>query len=80
MRLKRDYKIGALLRFKWYDNWRDEFERPENFRIVEGVVDSNTFMNEVIVYNGHEQKFYAVRNEHILKEFNYEATNQEKGI
>ena len=46
MRLKRDYKIGALLRFKWYDNWRDEFERPENFRIIEGVVDSNTFMNE----------------------------------
>ena len=69
MRLKRDYKIGALLRFKWYDNWRDEFERPENFRIIEGVVDSNTYMNEVIVYNGHEQKFYAVRNKHILKEF-----------
>lgn len=69
MRLKRDYKIGALLRFKWYDNWRDEFERPENFRIIEGVVDSNTFMNEVIVYNGDEKKFYAVRNEHILKEF-----------
>lgn len=69
MRLKRDYKIGELLRFKWYDNWRDEFERPENFRIIEGMVDSNTFMDEVIVYNGHEQKFYAVRNEHILKEF-----------
>ena len=44
------------------------------------MVDSNTFMDEVIVYNGHEQRFYAVRNEHILKEFNYEATNQEKGI
>ena len=57
MRLKRDYKIGTLLRFKWYDNWRDEFERPDNFRVIEGTVDSNTFMDEVIVYNGHEQKF-----------------------
>lgn len=69
MKLKRDYKIGTLLKFKWYDNWRDEFVRPENFRIIEGVVDSNTFMNEVIVYNGHENKLYAVRNERILKEF-----------
>jgi hypothetical protein len=69
MRLKRDYKIGTLLRFKWYDNWRDEFERPDKFRIIEGMVDSNTFMDEVIVYNGHEEKYYAVRNEYILKEF-----------
>jgi hypothetical protein len=71
MRLKRDYKIGALLRFKWYDNWRDEFVRPDNFRVIEGTVDSNAFMDrdEVIVYNEHEQKFYAVRNEYILKEF-----------
>lgn len=69
MKLKRDYKIGTVLQFKWYDNWRDQFERPENFRIVEGVVDINEFFNGVIVYNRHEQKFYAVRNEHILKEF-----------
>ena len=69
MRLKRDYKIGTLLKFKWYDRWQDEYEKPNNFRIAEGRVESNTLMNEVIVYNGHEQKFYAVRNEHILKEF-----------
>lgn len=69
MRLKRDYKIGTVLQFKWYDNWRDEYENPNNFRIVEGVVDANEFFNEVIVYNRHEQKFYAVRNEDILKEF-----------
>ena len=69
MKLKRDYKIGTVLQFKWYDNWRDEYEKPNNFRIVEGVVDTNEFFNEVIVYNRHEQKFYAVRNEDILKEF-----------
>ena len=69
MKLKRDYKIGTLLQFKWYDKWRDEYENPDNFRVIEGTVDSNTTMDEVIVYNAYERKFYAVRNEYILKEF-----------
>ena len=49
MRLKRDYKIGALLRFKWYDNWRDEFERPENFRISKEISSLSSNSNGMTV-------------------------------
>ena len=69
MRLKREYKAGTLVKFKWYDRWQDEFERPDNFRITEGCVKSNTFMDEIIVYNGHENNWYAVPTENIIKEF-----------
>lgn len=69
MRLKRDYRKGTLLQFKWYERWQDTFESPNNFRVIEGIVDSNTFMDEVIVYNGHENKYYAVRSEDIIKVF-----------
>ena len=69
MRLKREYKEGTFVKFKWYDNWRDEFTNSDNFRFVEGRVQENTFLNEVIVYNGHENKFYAVPCENIVKEF-----------
>ena len=69
MKLKRDYKSGTLLQFKWYDNWKDEFENPDNFRVLEGTVESNTVMDEVIVFNKHDKMFYGVRNEYILKEF-----------
>ena len=84
MRLKRDYKIGTLIKFKWYDNWRDEYENPDNFRVEEGIVQDNTYLDDVIVYNGHNETTYAVPNHNILRVFDnnifnlildYEATN-----
>ena len=69
MKLKRDFKVGTSIQFKWYDNWKDELENPTNFKVLKGTVDSNTAMDEVIVYNEHDRMFYAVRNEYILKEF-----------
>ena len=80
MRLKRDYKIGTLISFKWYDNREDEYNNPNNFRTVEGFVEENLFLNAVIVYNGHENKWYGVPTENIIKEYEYETTNQEKGF
>ena len=70
MRLKRDYKEGTFVKFKWYDNWRDEFENPNNFKVIEGHIEVNEYaFNEVIVHDGHENKFYAVPCENIVKEF-----------
>ena len=69
MRLKREYKIGISIQFKWYNRWQDEYENPNNFEIKEGVVDSNTFLNDVIVFNRKENKYYSVQTENIVKEF-----------
>ena len=69
MKLKRDFKVGTPIQFKWYDSWMDEVENPDNFKVLEGTIDSNTALDEVIVYNEYEKMFYAVRNEYILKEF-----------
>jgi hypothetical protein len=69
MRLKREYKIGISIQFKWYNRWQDEYENPNNFEIKEGVVDSNTFFNNVIVFNRKENKYYSVQTENIVKEF-----------
>ena len=81
MTLKRDYKIGTLISFKWYDNWRDQFNNPNNFRIIDGIIDGNySILNQLIVFNGHENNWYSVPTENIIKEYEYETTNQEKGI
>lgn len=69
MRLRRNYKLGTLVTFKWYDDWRDEWQHPDNFRIVEGVVESNDFLESTCVYNGHENKYYSVPNSNIIKVF-----------
>lgn len=69
MKLKRDFKVGTHIQFKWYDSWMDEVENLDNFKVLEGTIDSNTALDEVIVYNEYEKMFYAVRNEYILKEF-----------
>ena len=69
MRLKREYKIGISIQFKWYNRWQDEYENPNNFEIKEGVVDSNTFLNDVIVFNRKENNYYSVPTENIVKEF-----------
>lgn len=69
MRLKREYKIGTPIQFKWYDSWNDKVENPDNFKVLEGTIDSNTALDEVIVYSEHEKMFFIVKNEYILKEF-----------
>ncbi len=69
MRLKREYKIGTPIQFKWYYVWKDKYENPNRFEIIEGVVDSNTFLNDVIVFNRNENKYYSVPTENIVKEF-----------
>ena len=69
MRLKREYKIGISIQFKWYNRWQDEYENPNRFEVIECVVDSNTFLNDVIVFNRKENKYYSVPTENIVKEF-----------
>ena len=69
MKLKREYKKGILITFKWYDNWRDMIVTPDNFTVLEGIIESNTALDEVIVFNGHENKYYAVPTANIIKSF-----------
>lgn len=67
MTLRRNYKIGSKIRFKWYDHWRDEIENPNNFRVIEGYVQENTALNSVIVYDDKENNVYAIPCENIIK-------------
>lgn len=69
MRLQRTYKKGTLIKFKWYDNYRDQLDNPSNFRVIEGIVQENTFLNEVIVYNGHDDMTYCVNTDEIIESF-----------
>ena len=60
MRLKREYKVGTPIQFKWYSN-EDRYTNPNaQFVIKEGIVDSNTFMNEVIIHAPQEDAYYCV--------------------
>ena len=60
MRLKREYKVGTPLRFKWYYN-ADRYTNPNaQFVIKEGIVDCNTFLNEVIIHVPQEDAYYCV--------------------
>ena len=70
MKLLIDYKKGTLVTFKWYERWQDVYEKPDNFTIGEGIVENTTVLgNNLIIYNGHENKYYAVRSEDIIKVF-----------
>ena len=70
MRLKREYKIGTPIYFKWYDNWRDEYIEPSNFRIISGIVDDDNDMDNIfssIIINNHDEgKLYGVPRNNIL--------------
>ena len=60
MRLKREYKIGTPIKFKWYYN-DDRYQNPNaQFVVKEGHVDSNTALNEVIVHVPQEDAYYCV--------------------
>jgi len=65
MRLQRTYKQGTLIKFKWYDDWNIR----DSFRVIEGIVQENTFLNEVIVYNGHDDMTYCVNTDEIIESF-----------
>jgi hypothetical protein len=65
MKLQRTYKQGTLIKFKWYDDWNNR----DSFRVIEGIVQENTFFNEVIVYNGHEDMTYCVSTDEIIESF-----------
>ena len=72
MKLLTDYKKGTLVTFKWYERWQDAFFNTNNFRITEGIIEESTMIGNFfnfIVYNGHENKYYAVRSEDIIKVF-----------
>ena len=72
MKLLIDYKKGTLVTFKWYERWQDAFFNTNNFRIIEGIIEESTMLDglyNLIVYNGHENKYYAVRSEDIVKAF-----------
>jgi uncharacterized protein YciU (UPF0263 family) len=70
MRLTRCYKRGEKVSFKWYDNWRDEYIEPSNFRIISGIVDDDNDMDNIfssIIINNHDEgKLYAVPRNNIL--------------
>ena len=72
MKLLIDYKKGTLVTFKWYERWQDAFFNTNNFRTIEGIIEESTMLDglyNLIVYNGHENKYYAVRSEDIIKVF-----------
>lgn len=72
MKLLTDYKKGTLVTFKWYERWQDAFFNTNNFRAIEGIIEESTMLDglyNLIVYNGHENKYYAVRSEDIIKVF-----------
>lgn len=72
MKLLTDYKKGTLVTFKLYERWQDYFFNTNNFGIMEGIIEENTMIGNIfnfIVYNGHENKYYAVRSEDIIKVF-----------
>lgn len=69
MKLKREYKEGTSISFKWYDNWRDEMVNPNNFKVLDGIIETNTALDEVIVFNRHENNYYAVPTAYIIKSF-----------
>jgi hypothetical protein len=72
MKLLIDYKKGTLVTFKWYERWQDAFFNTNNFRVIEGIIEESTMLDglyNLIVYNGHENKYYAVRSEDIIKVF-----------
>jgi len=70
MRLTRCYRKGERVKFKWYDNWRDEFFKPNNFRIINGIVvddnDMDNIFSSIIINNHDEGKLYAVPRNNIL--------------
>ena len=60
MRLKREYKVGIPIRFKWYYN-EDRYTNPNpQFVIKEGIVESNTCLNDVIIHVPQEDAYYCV--------------------
>lgn len=60
MKLKREYKVGTPIRFKWYYNG-DQFTNPNpSYVIKDGCVDSNTCLDDVIIYNQEEDMYYCV--------------------
>ena len=70
MRLKRCYKKGEIVNFKWYDDWKDEYENPSNFRVIKGEVindDIDTdFLFSLIIECKEERRLYAVQRNNIL--------------
>lgn len=60
MRLKRVYKVGTPIRFKWYYNEDRYTNQNAQFVIKEGIVDSNTLMDEVIIHVPQEDAYYCV--------------------
>lgn len=60
MRLKREYKVGTPIRFKWYYNG-DRFTSPNpQYTIKNGYVDSNTCLDDVIIHDPKEDVYYCV--------------------
>ena len=63
MTLRRKYKRWTKIDFKW---WIDYYNC--NFVILNGVIDGqNSFLNQVVVYDEKNDKWYTVRVEDIVK-------------
>jgi len=69
MKLQRTYKKGTLVKFMWYNNYRDEGLNTSNFRVVEGLVEETDFFGDIIVYNGNENMSYCVPSNNIIESF-----------
>lgn len=71
MKLQRTYKQGTLIKFKWYDDYRDRWENPSNFRVIEGVVQyhDHLFFDNVTVHNSHDNVTYIIYCDDIIQNF-----------
>lgn len=59
MRLKREYKIGTPIKFKWYND--DRYQNPNaQFVVKEGNVECNTVLEDVIVHVPQEEAYYCI--------------------
>lgn len=66
MKIKRKYKIGTEVNFKWYENWRDEALCPNKYRVISGIIEENTFLDEAIIYSKETDCTYAVSYHNII--------------
>jgi hypothetical protein len=68
MKLKRLYKVGTNVRFKWYENPNDDILKPYDYRLLSGrILQTNDIIDSVIIADKNNT-FYCVSTRFVLNE------------
>ena len=60
MKLRRFFKKGTKVRFKWYPNY-DQYTSINPLVVInEGYIESDTVLNDAIIYSPKEETYYCV--------------------